>query len=121
MKEKIKQVAEIIDERVDFREMSKPIKNVFVKGLVASVELFDGTVIEFGLNELIDLVPDDKKWIVEKYLDAVIAKDWIAVADTTGDVINVFVDVPGATEDEEKKAFASALVLIFMFVKEKVK
>ena len=121
MEEKIKQVAEIIDEKVDFVDISKNIKNVIVKGVVASVEMFDGTVFKVGLEQLIGLVPEDKQWIVEKYLDAILEKDWVAVSDTTADVINVFVDVPGATEDQEQKAFASVLVLMMMFIKEKVK
>ncbi len=121
MEEKIKKVAEILDEKIDFVGISKNVKNVIVRGVVASIEMFDGKIFEIGLTELIGLVPDDKKWIVEKYLDAVIAKDWMIVADTTADVINVFVDVPGATEDQEKDAYAAVLVLVLMFVKSKVK
>ena len=121
MEEKIKKVAEILDEKIDFVGFSKNVKNVIVRGVVASIELFDGKIFEIGLRELIGLVPDDKKWIVEKYLDAVIAKDWMIVADTTADVINVFADVPGATEDQEKDAYAAVLVLVLMFVKSKVK
>jgi hypothetical protein len=117
---KIEEVAKIIDDKIDFVDISKGIKNVIVKGVVASVEMFDGTIFEMGLKELIDLVPENKKWIVEKYLDAVIANNWLAVKDTTADVINVFVDIPGANEDEEKEAYASMLVLMFMFIKSKI-
>jgi hypothetical protein len=120
MKEKIKKVADIIDDQIDFVEISKKVKNVLVRGLVASIEMFDGKIFEISLSELIDLVPDEKKWVVEKYLDAIIAKDWIMVTDTTADVINMFVDIPGATEDQEKDAYAAALVVILMFIKSKV-
>lgn len=121
MDDKIKQVAKIFDDKVDFVEYSKKIKNVIFKGAVASIEMFDGKLFEIALNELIGLVPDNKKWIVEKYLDAVIANDWIIVTDTTADVINVFVDVPGATEEQEKDAYAGILVLMLMFIRGKLK
>lgn len=121
MEEKIKKVAVIIDDKIDFVDISKKIKNVVVKGVVGSIEMFDGKIFEVGLNELIDLVPEDKKWIVEKYLDAILANNWLAVSDTTADVINVFVDVPGASEEQEKTAYASVLVLMMMFIKNKVK
>ncbi len=118
---KIEKVAQIIDERIDFVDVSKSIKNVIGKGFVASIEMFDGTIFKLGLTELISLVPDNKKWIVEEYLDAIIANNWLAVTDTTADVINVFVDIPGANEEQEKTAYASVLVLMLMFIKDKAK
>lgn len=121
MEEKIKAVAKIIDDELDFREISKNMKNVFVRGLVASIEMFDGKVFSIALKEIIHLVPVDKRWIVEHYLDAILAKNWIVVTDTTAEVINVFVDVPGATEEQERDAYASVLVLILMFIQYKTK
>lgn len=120
MESKIKQVAQILDDKVDFVELSKKVNNVIIRGLIASIEMFDGKLFEISLSELINIIPDDKKWIVEKYLDAAISKDWMVVIDSTADVINVFVDVDGATEDQEKDAYASILVLILMFVKSKI-
>lgn len=117
---KIEKAAQIFDDKIDFVHVSKGIKNVIVKGVIASVEMFDGTLFKIALTELIDLVPEDKKWIVEKYLDAIIANNWLVVTDTTADVINVFVDVPGANEEQEKTAYASVLVLMVMFFKYKI-
>lgn len=119
MEEKIKNVASVIDEEIDFVNISKKFKNVVVKGLIASIEMFDGTVFELGLSELIDLVPEDKKWIIEKYLDAVLSKNWMVVVDTTADVVNVFVDIDGADENEEKDALAAVMLLMFKFIKSK--
>ncbi len=121
MEAKIKKVSEIIDEKVDFKAISRNIKNIFVRGLVASIEMYDGKLFNIALKELIHHVPEDKHWIVEAYLDAIIAQNWIVVTDTTADVINVFVDIPGASEEQEKEAYASVLVLILMFLKSKVK
>lgn len=120
MKEKIKKSSEKIDLKIDFTEMSKKVKNVFLRGLVASVEMFDGTIVNYALTELIDLVPEEKKYIVEKYLDAIINEDWKLVCDATADVVNIFIDVPGATEDEEKQALAPALVLLLLYIKNKL-
>jgi hypothetical protein len=120
MEEKIREVAKILDDRLDFTDLSKNVKNVFVRGAIASIEMIDGKVIEVALSKLVSLVPDDKKWIVEKYLDAVLSKNWAVVGEATGSVVNVFVDVPGATEDEEEKAFAGVFVMLLVFIKDKL-
>lgn len=120
MDTKISQVSKIIDDELDFVQISKSkVKNIAVKGLVASIEMFDGSLIEMALTELFSIVPEDKKWIVDKYLDAIIAKNWMVVVDTTTDVLNVFLDVPGADEEEERTALAGVMVLIFKFLKNK--
>lgn len=120
MEEKIKKASEILDEMIDFGEISKGIKNVILKGIVASLDLVDGTLIRVGLTEGINKIPAEKQWIIEGYLDALIAQDWSFVVDNTSIVINTFVDIPGSTEQEESDLFHSILVVIFNLVKKRL-
>lgn len=120
MEEKIKKASEIIDEMIDFGKLASGIKNPILKGVVASLDLVDGTLIRVGLTEGISKVPDSKKWIIEGYLDALIAGRWDYVVDNTSIVVNTFVDIPGATEQEELDLFHSILVVMFALIKKKL-
>jgi len=116
MKEKINKVGNIIDDLVDFPKLAKNMKSKILKVAFGSIEMFDGWAFKTALTELIDLVPDKFHPMVEAYLDAVIAKDYVTVKETTADVLNILIDIPKMDEQEEKAVYVAVLSAIMSVV-----
>ena len=119
LKEKIKLVANILDELVDFGKIAKGIKNVILKTLMASIEAFDGMLFNLLLSAVIDKIPEKELPLIEAYLDAIIARDYNLAVKGSAEFINTILNIPGSTEDEELQAIQGNLVLMVNFAKHK--
>ena len=93
------QIAQIIDDLIDFTKF---------KGFVFKIiELLDGKIFLEGIsyldNTLGEKIPEDFKPLVKAFILAVIAADAVAIVETGTELINVLVDIPNITEDNEAR------------------
>jgi hypothetical protein len=116
LKEKTKKAAEKIDKIFDFAKIASKIKNKPVRFLVAGFELVDGTVFRVALTEVIELIPEKAHPVVEAWLDAFIAGDYLLLVNSTGEFLAQLNLIPLVEEDDEKNVYVALLTAIVRLI-----
>ena len=116
MNEKIKKAAEVIDKWLNWTKIASGIENKMLRYVVGAIEMIDSLLIRSVLNLIIQKIPEQFLPVVEKYLDAIIAEDLDQVAITTGDFVNVIVDIPFLEEEQEAEVLHAIFLAIVKMI-----
>jgi hypothetical protein len=116
LKTKIREAAEKVDKIVDFAKIASKVKNKPVRILVAGFELVDGTVFRVALTEVIELIPEKAHPVVEAWLDAFIAGDYLLLVESTGGFLAQLNLIPLVEENDEKNVYVALLTAIVRLI-----
>jgi hypothetical protein len=113
---KVKLAAEKLDKIVDFARIASRISNKPVRFVVSSFELVDGYVFKVALNEAIELIPEEGHGVVEAWLDAFIAGDWLLLVNSTGEFLGQLNLIPFIEDDDEKNVYIALLTALVRLI-----
>lgn len=116
LKAKIKTAAEKIDKIVDFSKIAAKIKSKPVRFIVSGFELVDGYVFKVALTEVINLIPEKAHPVVEAWLDAFNAGDYLLLVESTGAFLAELNLIPLVDEDDEKNVYVALLTAIVRLI-----
>lgn len=116
LQEKIKVAAEKIDKIVNFTKIAAKVKNKPVRVVVASFELVDGYVFKVALTEVIKLIPEEGHKVVEAWLDAFIAGDWLLLVNSTGAFMGQLNLIPFIDDDDETNMYVALLTALVRLI-----
>ena len=116
LQEKIKVAAEKIDKIVNFTKIATKVKNKPVRVVVASFELVDGYVFKVALTEVIKLIPEEGHKVVEAWLDAFIAGDWLLLVNSTGAFMGQLNLIPFIDDDDETNMYVALLTALVRLI-----
>lgn len=113
---KVKLAAEKLDKIVDFARIASRISNKPVRFVVSSFELVDGYVFKVALNEAIELIPEEAHGVVEAWLDAFIAGDWLLLVNSTGEFLGQLNLIPFIKDEDEKNVYVALLTALVRLI-----
>lgn len=113
---KVKLAAEKLDKIVDFARIASRISNKPVRFVVSSFELVDGYVFKVALTEAIDLIPEEAHVVVEAWLDAFIAGDWLLLVNSTGEFLGQLNLIPFIKDEDEKNVYVALLTALVRLI-----
>lgn len=116
LRAKVKKAAEKLDKIVDFARIASRISNKPVRFVVSSFELVDGYVFKVALTEAIELIPDKAHGVVEAWLDAFIAGDWLLLVNSTGAFLSELNLIPFIDNDDEKNVYIALLTALVRLI-----
>lgn len=109
LKKKIKLAGDKLDKIVDFGKIASKVENKAVSFVVRSFELVDGWVFRTALAEVVDLLPDTVEPVIESWIDAFLAEDYLVLVDATGDFLARLNLIPFIEDDDEKNVYVALL------------
>jgi hypothetical protein len=113
---KVKLAAEKLDKIVDFARIASRISNKPVRFVVSSFELVDGYVFKVALTEAIELIPEEAHGVIEAWLDAFIAGDWLLLVNSTGEFLGQLNLIPFIEDDDEKNVYIALLTALVRLI-----
>ena len=113
---KVKLAAEKLDKIVDFARIASRISNKPVRFVVSSFELVDGYVFKVALTEAIELIPEEAHGVVEAWLDAFIAGDWLLLVNSTGEFLGQLNLIPFIKDEDEKNVYVALLTALVRLI-----
>lgn len=116
MRAKIKLAAEKLDKVIDFKKLADKISNKWVRFLVGAFEVADYQVFKVMLTEVVDIIPESAHPVVEAWLEAFIAGDYILLVDTTGGFLAELDLVPLVEKEDEKRVYAAILTALVKII-----
>ena len=116
LRAKVKKAAEKLDKIVDFARIASRISNKPVRFVVSSFEFVDGYVFKVALTEAIELIPDKAHGVVEAWLDAFIAGDWLLLVNSTGAFLSELNLIPFIDNDDEKNVYIALLTALVRLI-----
>lgn len=112
LSKKIKLASEKLDKIVDFHKIASKIDNKWIRFIVGAFEVADYQIFKVALTEVIDLLPESSYPVVEAWLDAFIAEDYLLLVNASGEFL-AQLDLLKFLEYEKEKAVYVA-ILTFM-------
>lgn len=116
LRAKVKKAAEKLDKIVDFARIASRIRNKPVRFVVSSFELVDGYVFKVALNEAIELIPEEAHGVIEAWLDAFIAGDWLLLVNSTGEFLGQLNLIPFIKDEDEKNVYVALLTALVRLI-----
>jgi hypothetical protein len=116
LRAKVKNGAEKLDKIVDFARIASRISNKPVRFVVSSFELVDGYVFKVALTEAIELIPEEAHGVVEAWLDAFIAGDWLLLVNSTGEFLGQLNLIPFIEDEDEKNVYVALLTALVRLI-----
>lgn len=105
-----------MDKIVDFARIASRISNKPVRFVVSSFELVDGYVFKVALTEAIELIPEDAHGVIEAWLDAFIAGDWLLLVNSTGEFLGQLNLIPFIEDEDEKNVYVALLTALVRLI-----
>jgi hypothetical protein len=116
LRAKVKKAAEKLDKIVDFARIASRISNKPVRFVVSSFELVDGYVFKVALTEAIELIPEEAHGVIEAWLDAFIAGDWLLLVNSTGEFLGQLNLIPFIKDEDEKNVYVALLTALVRLI-----
>lgn len=113
---KIKLAAVQVDDYINFPKIAAKINSKPVRFVVSSFELVDGYVFRVALTEAVELIPEKAHPVVEAWLDAFLAKDYLLLVDTTGGFLAELNLIPMVEFEEEKNVYIALLTALVKLI-----
>jgi hypothetical protein len=116
LNDKIKVAAVKVDEMVDFRKISGKISNKTVRLFVSMFEIVDGYVFKTAITEVVELIPVKAHPVVEGFLDAFIAEDYLLVVNSAGSFLTELNLIPIVKSDDQKNVYIALLTALVRLI-----
>lgn len=115
-KNNIANASEVIDKIVDFTKIAAKINSKPVKLVVSMFEVVDGYVFKTALTEVVERIPEQYHPMVNAYLQAFIAKDYLLVVDKTADMLTSLNLIPLVDADDEDRVYTAILIALVRLI-----
>jgi hypothetical protein len=116
---KIKLVADKFDTIVDFNKIASKIENKWIRFIVSAFEVTDKQVFKVILTEVIDLIPDKAHPVVEAWIDAFLAEDYLLLVDASGEFLAQLDLLKFLEYEKERQVYVGLLTFLVKLIPQK--
>jgi hypothetical protein len=116
LREKIKKSANKIDDLLNFVKIAQKIPNKALRWIVSAFELVDGTLFKLALQEVADILPEKALPVMEGFLDAFNAEDYLLLVDSAGEFLAELNLVKLTSVSNQKNVYVALLTFMVRLI-----